>query len=292
MSSTVELKNGHLSVGIDAALGGSIVWCDSSSTGPVLRSARERGDRVITDTASFPMVPFCNRIRNRELRWNNTEYELDANTTDGRTTAHGFGWHSAWKIDYLETDAITLLNRHEAGHHGWPWTYEASQTITVQKNKLVSSLTVTNCSPQPMPVGLGFHPYFPAAGDARMAIFSSEVFTVDPTGFPTLPSISPKNNSGSSMIVMSTITGNRYIKIQKPEIELEAPEWHHNIKLTFSANCTNVAIHIEKGNKCFCVEPMTHFVGAFDNPRTVPTIENGNTYRTDLIIEVTQKRAL
>ena len=53
-----------------------------------------------------------------------------------------------------------LSFRHEAGE--WPWDYEARQHFALDERGLSLRLTCRNTCGEPMPCGLGQHPYFPA----------------------------------------------------------------------------------------------------------------------------------
>src|SRR5690606_1819164 len=43
---------------------------------------------------------------------------------------------------------------------GWPWTYTARVGYTVDRATLTIDYALTNTADDPMPAGLGFHPWF------------------------------------------------------------------------------------------------------------------------------------
>ncbi len=67
--------------------------------------------------------------------------------------------------------------RHEPDE--WPWAYEAEQQFRVDDGVLWVRLTCRNTSGEPMPCGLGQHPYFPCSPKTRIETTVSHVWTID-----------------------------------------------------------------------------------------------------------------
>ncbi len=75
-----------------------------------------------------------------------------------------------------------LSFRHRAGE--WPWDYEARQEFALNKRGLSLSLTCRNLSDDPMPCGLGQHPYFPCGPETRLDTSVRHVWTIDEQVLP------------------------------------------------------------------------------------------------------------
>jgi aldose 1-epimerase len=90
---------------------------------------------------------------------------------------HGQGWLNAWRVDRSGADHAELLYRHEAGE--WPWDYEARQAFALDEDGLTLVLSCTNVSDEPMPCGLGQHPYFLCTADTRLETGVETVWTID-----------------------------------------------------------------------------------------------------------------
>ena len=72
-----------------------------------------------------------------------------------------------WQILFAdETGSRAWLIEHEAGE--WPWTYEARQHFALDEAGLTVALSCFNTSTEPMPCGLGQHPYFPCGPETRI----------------------------------------------------------------------------------------------------------------------------
>lgn len=137
--------------------GGSILRFDWRGQ-PVLRPV---AGPSILDVACFPLVPFANRIAHGRFSVAGREVRLRPNFpgSDHPHPLHGFGWLAPWTVIRHEPDEIVMEHLHHAGE--WPWSYRAEQRFLLGEEGLTLSLAVTNRSDGPMPLGLGFHPYFP-----------------------------------------------------------------------------------------------------------------------------------
>lgn len=108
--------------------------------------------------ASFPIVPFCNRIEDGLFKFADEWVELPPNVSGERDPTHGLGWLSRWSLaDRNDTVAILTLTYPAAA---WPWRFRTDQKFELEPDRLTLALQVTNLSDTPMPYGLGFHPYF------------------------------------------------------------------------------------------------------------------------------------
>jgi aldose 1-epimerase len=102
---------------------------------------------------SYPMAPWCNRVAAGRTAVAGRELDLPPNFPDG-TAIHGQVARAAWR---QVGDASFRIR---AGGGGWPWPYEVEQDITVQEREFRLSLRLTNLADEPMPAGIGIHPWF------------------------------------------------------------------------------------------------------------------------------------
>ncbi|WP_232316556.1 aldose epimerase family protein [Candidatus Burkholderia verschuerenii] len=116
---------------------------------------------------SYPLVPFSNRVRDSHFPGPDGETVRLAAFPSMAHALHGFGQYADWRIERREADVVEMRYEHRAGEHGWPWAFEAIQTIEMTDDGARLSMRVINRSSRVMPIGLGFHPYF-AAVDASL----------------------------------------------------------------------------------------------------------------------------
>jgi aldose 1-epimerase len=137
-------------------LGGSIQRFTVGEADVLRRGQPDRGAFYM---ASFPMVPYCNRIEDGRFEWDGRLADLGTAPEVGeRHAIHGHGWRWRWEVDHSDATSIALSFLHPAGR--WPWRYRATQTLTLEPGRLHQILTLENMSDTSMPYALGFHPWF------------------------------------------------------------------------------------------------------------------------------------
>jgi aldose 1-epimerase len=177
----VVLQTARARVELLPALGGAVgrfTWDGRD----VLRPAPEGASDVL-DTGGFPLVPFCNRIRDGRFSFGGHEVALTPNLGDHPHALHGQGWRGAWTVVSAAAAEAVLAFDHPAGE--WPWAYRAEQRACLDDHGLRLTLSVTNTGVEPMPAGLGFHPYFPARAGERLRAGVTGVWMIDGDCLPT-----------------------------------------------------------------------------------------------------------
>jgi aldose 1-epimerase len=102
---------------------------------------------------AYPMAPWCNRIAARPVSLGSRTVDLRPNFADG-TAIHGQVAAIPW--DRRTDGALTV----RGGGDGWPWPYEAVERVTVEGATVRIALALTNLADEPMPAGIGLHPWF------------------------------------------------------------------------------------------------------------------------------------
>ena len=175
----VTLKNGRLSVVLAPDLGGSVLAFDLNDGGvrvPLFRRAPDHANHVL-QVASFPVVPFANRIRNGRFTVDGREIRLAPNMGGEKYPLHGQGWRSRWRVEKASASEAELSFSHPAGE--WPWRYIARQHFALSEQALDIALTCRNMSESAMPCGLGQHPYLPCDTETILDLKAEGVWTID-----------------------------------------------------------------------------------------------------------------
>jgi aldose 1-epimerase len=126
---------------------------------------------------SFPLVPYVNRIRGGRFTFRGREVRLAPNMKGDPSPLHGQGWLNPWTVESASTAEAELRFVHAAGE--WPWNYEARQYFSLDPAGLSLRLSCRNQSDEPMPCGLGQHPYFECRSGTRIDTQVSHVWTID-----------------------------------------------------------------------------------------------------------------
>ncbi|WP_159448784.1 aldose epimerase [Demequina sp. NBRC 110053] len=162
MSDDVTIENEHWRIGFLPEVGGSVAFGQARVNGAwadVLRPSPADA-AAPNDTASYPLVPWSNRIRAGRLRWAGRTYQLRVNFPDG-TAIHGAGWDYPWNVvEHTDTRVVLELASREVYGVNWPWTFTARFTYELDGPVFRWTYGLTNTDHETFPAGYGHHPYF------------------------------------------------------------------------------------------------------------------------------------
>ena len=180
----IRLETGRLALEVAPSVGASIAQFEhrtNSGWEPIFRRTRD-GYTDALDGALFPLVPFANRIRGGSFTCDGRTIVLPANMAGDKSPIHGQGWQNPWTVRERNSASIDLVYRHEAD--SWPWTYDAALTYEIDETRLRVILTCANRSVEPMPCGLGLHPYYDCDASTLFSTIVSQAWTVDADVLP------------------------------------------------------------------------------------------------------------
>ncbi len=116
---------------------------------------------------SYVMAPWCNRIEARPTDVASRTVEMASNFPDG-SAIHGQVYLRPWTRSADREFVVA------GGGDGWPWTYDVRQGIEMVGTTLRIVLRLTNTSADPMPAGMGIHPWF--LRPVRVTVHADEFF--------------------------------------------------------------------------------------------------------------------
>ncbi|MDB5816963.1 MAG: aldose 1-epimerase [Rhizobacter sp.] len=179
----LELRSDLLRMVLRADIGGSIAGLWRGDV-PVLRSADPLTLSMPRGAASFPLMPYSNRLAYRRFKWLGQTHTTEPNFEDTPHSLHGVAWRRPWTVGpHAEQDAVlSLSHRSDAD---WPFDFEARQTFTLTPTALELRLEFTNTAATAAPSGLGWHPYFPKRLRSRLHIELTDRWEADATQLPT-----------------------------------------------------------------------------------------------------------
>ena len=173
------LRCGKLAVELAPETGGSIArfdWVEGGERIPILRGTDD-GQATVLDMGSFPLVPYVNRIRGGRFNFRGREVRIAPNMADDVSPLHGQGWLNPWSVETTTDRTARLRFEHPIGE--WPWRYEAVQHFELDDAGLSLSLECRNLADDPMPCGLGQHPYFHCSSETRLETRVTHAWTID-----------------------------------------------------------------------------------------------------------------
>jgi aldose 1-epimerase len=218
------------------------------------------------DMGLFPLVPYCNRIAWRRFTWDGRAHELAANFGDHPHAIHGVGWKSPWRIEQVSAAAVTLSLHHDpvgTAARSWPFAFAARLEYRLMDAGLRIRIEATNLHSDPVPMGIGVHPWFPRPDGAVLA-FQADGVWLNRDALPVTHVPVPaawRHTDGrtvDSEMLDNCFTGwDGVARLPGARIEAEA---------VFA----NLQVFTPAGANFFCVEPVSHVPDAINRPDLPP----------------------
>ena len=255
----LTLRAGNLQLDLAPEVGGSIARFrvgDQELLRPAPPSADDAGEM-----ASFPLVPFSNRIRGGRFRCDSREVVLAPNLPGDPSPLHGQGWRGKWRVETARAAAATLSFMHEPGE--WPWHYESRQVFALDETGLSITLSCRNLSPERMPCALAFHPYFPCDGETRIATGITDVWLIDDHVLPTerVPA------TGKYLPSNGAVCGRGLDHGYEGWSGEAIIDWGRGVRLRMTAPCPRFQLYAPAAGGLFVAEPVENANAALNLPQ-------------------------
>lgn len=117
---------------------------------------------------AFPMLPFANRLPAQGFLFQGRAVRPEAGPRG--FALHGSAHRRRWDVVSVAAGSVVMRCGAAAGEHGWPWAWSAEQEVRVSAQGATVTLSVRNDSDEPMPVGIGWHPYHPWPRDGEFTL--------------------------------------------------------------------------------------------------------------------------
>jgi aldose 1-epimerase len=267
MGDTLELGDGRWRVTVAPTLGGSLLACTFDDV-PVLHPVAQAAvdGRTPVRCCHFPLIPFSNRVENGRFSFNGSSQQLARNVAGSPHAMHGHGWQAAWQVTERR-DANCALAYERDPTADWPWRYRGRQTIAIEGDALRLTLAIENLGPDAMPCGLGFHPFLPRNGGARLELEASRVWNGEVSEFPTVRVEVPAalDFRGGPPVTEREGTDHCFAG-WKRRATVHYGKGPRTLVLEGSESTDYAIVYIPEDADYFCVEPVTHAVNAMNHP--------------------------
>jgi len=223
---------------------------------------RQGGAFSPLETASFPLIPYCNRIRDGRFRFAEQAYQLPLNFGDHPHSIHGVAWQASWHAIEITAEKAVIELDYRSGD--WPFPFRAIQSFEIDGAGLCQEITMTNTCDVPMPAGLGIHPYFPRHGGAVLKADVGFVWLTDETCLPTeRMACPPKWNLGHGIDVDRLLCDNQF-EPWNGQASVTWPEQGLSLDMEACGDLDRLVVYAPEGEDFFCVEPVSHITDAFN----------------------------
>jgi aldose 1-epimerase len=197
---------------------------------------------------SYPLAPWCNRIPAGPGRAAGRAIDLPSNFPDG-TAIHGQVAEAPW------TDDGDGRFRIRGGGDGWPWPYDVVQRLTVTPSSVELTLELTNLGDDPMPGGLGIHPWFRNPVDLTIRAASVHPSNLDPS--PMAEPVAGDRDRRTPGPLAEGVDA-AWTDLGDPPVELAWPADGLRAVMTASPNARYIVAARLAGIDGTAVEPNTH----------------------------------
>ena len=266
----IMLISGDCQLNVQPHIGGSIsrlTWKDID----ILRRTPDSAvaSSTVRQMSCYPLVPYSNRIGNGVLMVRDKTYQLGPNFPNEPHAIHGVGWQRVWEQvgqrvlqPKREDKQLVVLTYKHTPDADWPFAFEAEQTISLANNALTLAMRTTNLDAQPMPVGLGFHPFFPIDKTTTLQSAWSGVWEMGEDKLPTkLIPIPADANFTKARGVFDWKIDNCFVGWSRRAVLNYAT---HQTTLSASSACSNIVCFAPNDGRNFlALEPVSNINNAF-----------------------------
>lgn len=157
---------------------------------PLLDGYREASELDTLDWGkSAILAPFPNRLRDGKYSFEGVEYQFPVNEPARNNALHGFVMDKPFEIVEESAFSVALEYRYDGGFAYFPFPFLLRVTYSLSAaDGFTAFFEMKNTGSDPMPAGLGWHPYF-RLGDSADALFlqlpAAEQVLVDERMIPT-----------------------------------------------------------------------------------------------------------
>jgi len=293
--SIAHFTAGPLRLELSPSIGGAISafeWAEPDAARPILRKCHSRLEKVL-DASCFPLVPYVNRIRDGQFTFRGREVRMAPNMPGDPSPLHGQGWLNPWAVEQSDERNAVLHYRHDPGE--WPWAYEAQQEFALDDHGLSLRLTCRNASAEPMPCGLGFHPYFPCGGETKLDTEVTHAWTIDDKVLPVAKVSAEGRYDLRDRLVCSQDLDNGFGG-WGGEARMTDPDWPYGLRMS-SGDAHFFQLYSPTAGGIFVAEPVTQANAALNAPEKqwpelgMRVLESGEEMTLTMRLDVIPKRS-
>ncbi len=249
MTITLSQSNSHLVIGPRS--GGSILCYYTDLDDKRIHWFNNR-------LLSFPLAPFCNRIRAGKFSFANKQFALKLNAPPH--SLHGSAWQASWQLNKKTANSCTIYYQEMELS---PFSYKIEQTFILAKSSFSIQLKLTNIGEETLPFGLGFHPYFSCAKTTIVQAKTDKIWLTDRSLMPTrLVQNSMVKHLRDGLKPAQTKLDNSFTGWER-EAWIFWPEEARRMKLSATSPLDYLCIY-SPGDGSFGVEPVSNVPDAFN----------------------------
>ena len=261
------LSSGELELEVFPLIGGAIGGLSVSGQ-HIFRKARSKEvlDCDPSLMGAFPMVPYCNRIKDGSFWFNGQFIQLEKDFDMQTNSIHGIGWKREWSVESRSSNELRISYKHDG--KDWPWRFLSKQYFQLQPDRLVYELSVVNSDRSDMPAGLGLHPFFPESKHARVTAKFQGCWNCTDEGLPSEFSVLKQPDQFSGALTMSEIELDHVYVGLRSGIKVKWDSRPYSLNLVHTKDAHALVIYSPTKEDFFCIEPVSHLPNVINMGRS------------------------
>ncbi|WP_104668237.1 aldose 1-epimerase [Ensifer adhaerens] len=211
----------------------------------------------------FPLVPYSGPVVGGRFSFLGKNYRLPRTHHRQTVPIHGDGWVSPWQTSCQGQATLELALEH-TGVTGYPFRYSVHQRLRLSPNELEVELAVTNAGQEPMPVGIGFHPFFPKDNDTTVKTLNPLVWSQPDSGGSIDPQPTPAELDFTAGRKLEGIVLDHCFSGWSRHAILTWPSRGYSLVLEADETLDKIVVFAPENEGYFCVEPVSNVDDGFN----------------------------
>ena len=238
------------------------------------------------------LVPFANRIRGGEYTFRNERYNLHINFPKQDHSIHGLVYNKPFSVAKIQvkdkSSSITLSYISQGDEPGYPFKYITSITYSLSPQKIDFEVRVRNSDNKPIPLSVGYHPYFCLGNrvdDLMLRLPVKWRMVTDEKQIPTgrkelyfqYNKLSPIGSLHiDDCFTIGEINEERAVTtIYNPSDKTEIGLWQETGRNLFNY----LQVYIPPHRRSIAIEPMTGNIDSFNNHKGLILLKPNSDFR-------------
>lgn len=267
------LQNDYWQVGILSETGASVAfgrvkhstdWLDVMRPTPV----EDYGNS--SNSASFIMIPWSNRIRDARFQFEGQTHQLEINSPSEGLAIHGDVRQRAWEIAHSDKQRLNLTfdSRDYTGVN-FPFAFSAQANYWLDDHDFYMELALKNEDSRPFPGGFGHHPYF-VRPEGSMSVlveidcdkyYEMTAHMPDSAAVPVTDTVDFRNLRSLPDDALDELLTGRHSEITGRIIY---PAWDTQIEMVSDPIYQHTILYCPAGQPFFALEPATNANDGFN----------------------------
>ncbi len=206
---------------------------------------------------AFVMAPWANRLDAGRLPFGGNIHQLRVNRAEDNTAIHGLVRELPWQVAAAGDAAATLVLCLSSP----PFQLAARLDLALGAGGLRLDLSLRNLAAEPVPMGLGWHPFFTRPVGTRLAFAATTLLARDARALPLAaqPTTGIDGDEASYEGLDTHFAGwDGTLRITRPDCTL--------VLRAEGAWAQNLQVFAPAGSGVLCAEPVSHVPDAPNRP--------------------------